>query len=114
MAPSRIEALLQFLAEDPGEPFTRFALAKEYLKAGDTARALAYFEQLVADRPEYVGTYYHLGKLYEGLGRRPDAIAAYQAGVRVAGQQRDAHARAELQDALLRAQGVGFDDDAFD
>ena len=108
--PSRIDALLAFYAEDPNDPFTRFALAQEYLKAGDTAQGQAYFEGLVADQPEYVGTYYHLGKLYERLGRLPDAIATYERGILVAGRVRDAHARAELQDALLKAQGVGDED----
>lgn len=108
---SRIDALLQFHEEDPSDPFTRFALAREYLKAGDVERARAFFEGLVADQPAYVGTYYHLGKLYEELGRQEDAVATYRRGIQVAGQQRDAHARAELQDALLKAEGLGFDDD---
>ena len=107
---NRLEALLQFYEEDPDDPFTRFALAQEYLKSGNVERALAFFEQLAADRPDYVGTYYHLGKLYERLGRQEAAVGAYQRGIRVAGEQRDAHARAELQDALLKAQGIGDDD----
>lgn len=107
----RLAALLQFYEEDPDDPFTRFALAREYLKAGDTARARDFFESLVADRPDYVGAYYHLGKLYEQLGQKADAVATYRRGIEVAGRQRDAHARAELQDALLKAEGVGFDDE---
>lgn len=108
---SRIDALLAFLEEDPNDPFTRFALAQEYLKAGRTDDALAFFEKLIDEDPEYVGTYYHLGKLYERLGRREEARATYRAGIVVAQRQRDAHARAELQDALLKVEGVGFDDE---
>jgi hypothetical protein len=29
---------------------------------------------VVADHPGYTGTYYHLGKLYEALNRKDDAI----------------------------------------
>jgi cytochrome c-type biogenesis protein CcmH/NrfG len=111
-SPNRIEALLQFLEEDPTDPFIRFALGQEYLKAGEVERAASFWERLAVDQPEYVGTYYHLGKLYERLGRTADAIGTYERGIRMAGQQRDPHARAELQDALLQARGLG--DEAFD
>jgi len=108
----RLEALLQFHREDPADTFTRFALATEYRRRGETDRALSFYEQLVADDPAYVGTYYHLGKLYEEMDRTEDALGVYRAGIRVAGEQRDTHARAELQSALLEAQGIGFDDEA--
>ncbi|MDX1420329.1 MAG: tetratricopeptide repeat protein [Rubricoccaceae bacterium] len=107
----RLATLLEFHRNDPGDPFTRFALAQEYRKAGDDDRALAFFEGLVQDHPDYVGTYYHLGKLYERLGRDESAVAAYRAGVAAATRVGDTHARAELQGALLAAEGLGFDDD---
>lgn len=114
MSSSRLQALLQFYEEDPNDPFTQFALAQEYLKAGDAQQALSFFERLASGQPDYVGTYYHLGKLYEQLGRKADAVATYRRGIEVAGRQRDAHARAELQDALLKAEGIGDDDESFD
>ena len=107
----RLNALLAFYEEDAEDAFTRFALAQEYLKRGDSNKALTFFEDLVHDIPTYIGTYYHLGKLYESLHRNGDAIDAYQKGIQVATDLRDLHARAELQDALLSAQGLGFDDE---
>lgn len=107
----RLALLLQFLEEDPHDAFTRFALAQEYRQRGDTQAALAAFEALVADQPDYVGAYYHLGKTYEEAGRREDAVRTYREGIARATAAGDAHARAELQGALLEAQGVGFDDD---
>lgn len=106
----RLKALLQFLEEDPTDSFTRFALAREYLKLDRPEEALGYFEGLVEDDPEYVGTYYHLGKLYESLGRKEDALGTYRSGIAVARRRREFHALSELQDALLHAEGVGFDD----
>ena len=106
----RLAALQAFHRDDPDDPFTRFALAQEHLKRGATDQALAYFEGLVRDRPDYVGTYYHLGKLYQALGRDDDARSTYRAGIDAAGRANDAHARAELQGALLEAEGVGLDD----
>ena len=111
MTQDRLNKLLQFHDEDPEDAFTRFAIAEEYRKRGETEEALRFFEQLVEDDPAYVGTYYHLGKLYEGVGRKEEAVTTYQQGIRVAEEQRDHHARAELQDALLQAQGVGFEED---
>ena len=58
-----------------------------------------------------MGTYYHLGKLYEAMGRSGDAIRTYRTGIDQAGRASDFHARSELQGALLEAQGIGFDDD---
>lgn len=109
MNQDRLEQLLQFHEEDPDDAFTRFAIAEEYRKRGQTKKALSFFEALVEEKPEYVGTYYHLGKLYERIDRTEEAIATYQKGIQAAQEQRDTHARSELQDALLKAQGVGFE-----
>ena len=106
----RLAALRAFLDEDPDDPFTRFALAQEHARRGETDAALGYYEGLVRDRPDYVGTYYHLGALYRALGRDDDAQRTLRAGVAAATAAGDTHARAELQGALLEAEGLGFDD----
>jgi len=106
----RLVALLDFLEDDPNDEFTRFALAQEYAKRGNREEALRYYEHLVETSPGYVGTYYHLGKLLEDLDRTDDAKDIYRTGIRIAEEQRDAHARAELNDALLQLDGLGWDD----
>ena len=80
----RIAALEGFLRDDPDDPFTRFALAQEHARRGEADRALGYYEGLVREHPDYVGTYYHLGGLYRALGRDDEARAALRAGVAVA------------------------------
>ncbi len=107
----RIPALIEFLAQDPGDAFTRFALAQEYAKRGQKDQALGHYQTLVREHPDYVGTYYHLGKLMEAVGRKDDAEQTYRNGIEVAQKLRDAHSRAELSDALLNLQGLGWDDD---
>ena len=106
----RLAALQEFLRDDPVDPFTRFALAQEHAKRGADGEALAIYQALVHDRPDYVGTYYHLGALLHALGRGDEACDVYRAGVAAATQAGDAHARAELQSALLDAEGLGTDD----
>ena len=80
----RLAALQDFLRDDPDDPFTRFALAQEHAKRGETAEALRFYEPLVQEHPDYVGTYYHLGGLYRVLGRDDDARATFRAGLAAA------------------------------
>ena len=110
MTQDRLALLLQFYEQDPDDAFTRFAIAKEYLKRDAPEQALAFYEKLLADQPDYTGTYYHLGKLYEKMGRKDDALTTYQKGVGAARRQRNLKDLSELQDALMQAQGLGFDD----
>lgn len=108
MIKGRIDRLLQFLDEDPDDPFVRFALASEYLKAGDLDTALTWFEDLARDKPDYVGTYYHLGKLYLRFGREEDAITTFDQGIRVATRLGDFHAVSELRSAKTEVE-IGDD-----
>lgn len=108
--PDRLAALLAFYEQDPGDAFTCFALAQEYDRRGQPEQAAAFYERLVEAQPEYTGTYYHLGKLYERLGRREEALAVYRRGIEVCRRVRQLKDLSELQDALLAAEGVGWDD----
>jgi tetratricopeptide (TPR) repeat protein len=111
MTQDRLALLLAFYEQDPNDAFTRFAIAQEYRKRGAWEEALAFYERLVAEQPDYTGTYYHLGKLYEEVGRADDAVATYRKGIEAARERRKLKDLSELQDALLQARGVGFDED---
>ncbi|MGZ3750412.1 MAG: tetratricopeptide repeat protein [Mucilaginibacter sp.] len=108
---SRLEKLLEFLKNEPNDEFLQYALATEYLRLNETDKALKYYEGLVNNHPDYVGTYYHLGKLYEALNRKEEAISTYQKGMQIAGQKRDNHAFSELQAVYREAIGWDEDDD---
>ncbi len=97
MSNTRITRLLEFLENEPNDPFLNYALATEYVVLGERALALTYFEDLISKHPDYVGTYYHLGKLYETLGRKEEAITTYKNGIEVANKQQNAHAYNFLQ-----------------
>ena len=109
MSTDRLAALQSFYEEDPDDAFTCFGLAREHLKRGHTEEALALFEELVDEHPTYTGTYYHLGKLYERLGQPEEAKATYRAGIAVCEREGAVKDLSELRDALMQAEGVGFE-----
>ncbi|MGB3076129.1 MAG: tetratricopeptide repeat protein [Chitinophagales bacterium] len=96
---SRIEQLLIFLSGNPKDSFVKFALALEYAKLGDDEKTLSYFKEILADDPDYCGTYYHLGKLYEKLNKKEKAEETYKEGLkRSMGKEQKTYQ--ELQEAL--------------
>lgn len=97
---SRLDKLRAFLEENPQEPFLHYAIASELLKQGDDKGALAGFEGVLRDFPDYVGTYYHLGKLHEQLGDFDKAALTYQQGMQVAQKAGDRNTLNELRAAL--------------
>lgn len=97
---TRLAQLLEFLKENPNDPFLKYAIAAEHDSLGDQEEAIRHFERLVEQHPDYVGTYYHLGKLHEKLGNVERAVAVYKAGITVAKAARKHHALSELQGAL--------------
>jgi len=113
MEMTRLEKLLDFFKNEPDDEFLKYALATEYLRLNETDKSLLYYEDLVNNHPKYVGTYYHLGKLYESLNRKDDAIATYEKGMAVAKELRDNHAFAELQAVYQEAKGFDDDDDDY-
>jgi tetratricopeptide (TPR) repeat protein len=98
---ARIELLTNLLAESPGDSFTLFALAKEHEKINEPERALDFYRQLRAADPDYLGLYYHLGKVLERLDQPDAAIEAYRAGMAVAKAAHNLHALGELNGARL-------------
>ena len=107
----RLQMLLDFLKNEPNDTFLKYALATEYLNANETEKALQYYEDLLTNHPDYVGTYYHLGKLYESLDRKADAILTYQKGMEVSSKARNMHAFSELQTVYNIAAGLDYEDD---
>lgn len=78
MREERIAKLQEFLAKNPNDSFSRYALALEFAGQGETERAIALLEKLLRDY----------------------AIAVFKRGMEVAVAQGDLHARGEMQEAL--------------
>lgn len=108
MSSQRLKQLMGFLEASPKEPFILFAIAKEYEGLDDKENALKYYLELEHNTPDYIGTYYHLGKLYEQLGEAAKAFFTYKKGMQKAKEAGDNHSLSELAGAKLE---LGDDDD---
>lgn len=108
---NRIEQLQEFLKDNPQDPFLHYALTMEYLKTDDISKTKAGFENLVANFPNYVGTYYHFGKFLEKLGEKLEAENIYKSGIIIATNVRNMHAKSELMGALNMLLGMDDEDD---
>ena len=106
--PTRLEQLLGYLEETPKDTFILYALSKEYEIQGDLEKALGKFKHLLEVDPDYVGAYYHLGKLYEKLEQPTKAFSTYKIGIEVAQRINDQHSLSELAGAKLN---LGDDED---
>jgi tetratricopeptide (TPR) repeat protein len=111
MQNTRLTKLLEFLATEPNDAFLLYAIATEYNTINDKENAFRYYFKLVNEHPDYVGTYYHLGKLHEKEGQKDAAIEVYQKGIAAARLKRDMHALSELQGAYNSAAGLDYEDD---
>jgi len=96
----RVEQLRKFIAESPGEPFPRYALALELKGQGDAEGAVAELRSLLAKTPEYLAAYLQLGMLLQTCDRLDEARSAFLEGQDVARRKGDAHTLSELTAAL--------------
>ncbi len=96
---NRIPKLKEMLLNNPADSFLKHALALEYIKGEDDAPAQQLFEEILANEPGYVGTYYHLAKLLERNDETDAAIKIYRQGMDEAQKAGDTHAYSELRGA---------------
>lgn len=101
MNSNRLNQLLDFLAASPNDSFILFAIAKEYEKYNKQDEAFEYYLKLKQADANYVGLYYHLGKLYEKTAQYQKALDTYNAGLQVAKTAGDRHAEGELAEARM-------------
>lgn len=97
----RLQQLHQFLEQMPNDSFVKFALAKEYEQLNNAEKALEFYNDVRVNDPNYVGTYYHLGKLQEALKDVEGALKTYNEGIEIAKKIEDRHAWSELAEAKM-------------
>ena len=92
----RLAKLLKILSVEPGDAFTLYGVAQEYAKAGDTAKAVDYFDRCLAADPAYSYAYYHKARAQADAGDTEAAIATLKAGQAAAKQTGDGKALSEI------------------
>ena len=95
----RIEKINELLKKMPADSFLKHALALEYIKIGNDAQARALFEEILSRDENFVGSYYHLGRLLERNNENKLAIKWYEKGMQVAKEANEMRTYNELQNA---------------
>jgi Tfp pilus assembly protein PilF len=88
------------IESNPGDAFLHHALALEYIKKGEDTKARELFESILSRDPGYVGSYYHLAKLYERTGETELAVKTYERGIEEARRAGDDLSLREMRSAL--------------
>ena len=97
---TRRETLEEFIAQDPNDSFSRYALALQLEKDGKKQEAVPQLQEVILRDPSYVAAYYHLGRLLAQTGHIEEARDAYRRGLDAAIAAGDQRARSEIQEAL--------------
>ncbi len=91
----RLSQLLEFLREDPNEPFNIYCIANEY-KNIDPEKAIEFYQDLLLNHPKYIPTYYHAAELYINKNEIEKAEKIITNGIIQASEQNDQLALREL------------------
>ena len=96
----KITRLKEILALDPKDSFARYGIAMELVSQGDIAAALAEFDVLLKNDPDYTPGYFMAAQTLAGVGMRPEAIERLKAGISCAARAGNSHALSEMQTML--------------
>jgi tetratricopeptide (TPR) repeat protein len=99
---SRRTVLEEFLSAHPKDVFARYGLAMECVSQGDSDAAIANFEALLAQNPNYVAGYFQYGQFLARLSRIAEARRTLTQGIDVARRTGDHHAGSEMEAALAQ------------
>lgn len=96
MSDERLAQLRALLAEEPGEPFLRYAIALEQKRKGEMTTAAETLETLIHEDPGFIACYYQLALILSDLDRAEDAKSVCAAGALRCLVNGEGKARAEL------------------
>ena len=96
----KLSGLKEILALDPKNSFVRYGIAMELATRGDTDAALAEFNTLLANDPDYTAGYFMSAQTLSNVGRTAEAIDRLKAGISCAARAGNRHALSEMQAML--------------
>jgi Tfp pilus assembly protein PilF len=97
---NRLEKLEALLADSPGDPFLRYALALAYASEGNAVRAQEGLDVLLQSNPDYVPAYLQLAQLHFAHGRADLARPVLVSGIEMARRAGESHAEDEMRGFL--------------
>ncbi len=101
MSSNRMEMITEMLEKNPDDTFLNYAAALEHKKENQPKKAIKIFKKIIDQDPDYLATYYQLGKLLEEQNKVEEAITVYKKGRVLAKKTKDVKATGELSEALL-------------
>jgi predicted Zn-dependent protease len=97
---NKIAGLKEILALDPKNSFARYGIAMELVSQGETEAALAEFDTLLANDPDYTAGYFMSAQTLVKAGRTGEALERLKTGIGCAARSGNSHALSEMQGML--------------
>ncbi len=101
MTQNRLKMIEQMLETNPNDSFLHYAAALEHQKIADLNQAIKILRSIIKNDPNYLASYYQLGKILEEKGKVEEAIEVYKSGKEVAKKQSEMKTLGELSEALM-------------
>jgi len=101
MNQDRLKMIEQMLETNPKDSFLHYVAALEHQKIGDLNQAIKILRSIIKNDPNYLASYYQLGKMLEEKGKVEEAIEVYKSGKEVAKKQSEMKTLGELSEALM-------------
>jgi Tfp pilus assembly protein PilF len=97
---SRLVSLLEMLEKEPDDSFLMYAVALEYISAGDLYEAEKFLKKLIAADPGYTAAYMQYAQLKEKQDKIDEAKELYKKGIDAANKAGDKKTAKEMEDFL--------------
>ena len=91
----RVKMLEKYHQDDPGDTFTIYALAMEWMPE-NASKSQHYLDILLQNHKDYLPAYYQAGRVYFSMGLKKKAIEIYETGITLAKTQKDNKTLEEL------------------
>lgn len=102
----KVAMLNEILSQDPGNAFARYGLAMEFAGRGEAATAMAEFDRLLEDHPDYTAGYFMAAQTLARSGERQRAIDYLRRGLESAQHTGNHHAFSEMQGLLMELESA--------
>ena len=96
----KLAGLREILELDPKNSFARYGIAMEWVGMGKIAEALAEFDTLLHNDPDYTAAYFMSAQTLAREGRNDEASERLKAGIGSAARSGNTHALSEMQAML--------------